>query len=94
MPYIKQSERDHLDGLLEELFTLPDNSTTKGRETAAGRINYVITKILKFQLSVYGESYDHYNSLIGVLECAKLELYRRRVALYEDVKIKENGDVY
>jgi hypothetical protein len=31
-----------------------------------------------------------------VLECAKLELYRRIVAAYEDEKIAdpENGDVY
>ena len=32
--------------------------------------------------------------LIGVLECAKLELYRRVAAPYEDDKIDENGDVY
>jgi hypothetical protein len=31
--------------------------------------------------------------LIGMLECAKLELYRRSVANYEDEKILENGDV-
>jgi len=28
-----------------------------------------------------------------VLEAAKLELYRRQVAVYEDAKIFENGDV-
>jgi len=31
---------------------------------------------------------------IGALECAKLELYRRVAAPYEDTKIAENGDVY
>ena len=31
--------------------------------------------------------------MIGALESAKLELYRRSIALYEDTKIKENGDV-
>ena len=31
---------------------------------------------------------------MGALECAKLELYRRVAAPYEDVKIMENGDVY
>jgi len=39
-------------------------------------------------------SYSDYNALVGVLECAKLEFYRRAVAAYEDKKIKENGDVY
>ena len=38
--------------------------------------------------------YHHYNQLIGVLECAKLELYRRLIAPYEDVKIIDDGDVY
>ena len=37
---------------------------------------------------------DELNAAIGVLECAKLELYRRVVAMYEDGKIKENGDVF
>jgi len=31
---------------------------------------------------------------VGVLECAKLELYRRIAAPYEDEKIVETGDVY
>jgi hypothetical protein len=34
------------------------------------------------------------NEAIGVLECAKLELYRRVAAPYEDEKIAESGDVY
>jgi len=38
--------------------------------------------------------YDDYNTLIGVLENIKLELYRRKIIPYEDIKIKENGDVY
>ena len=32
--------------------------------------------------------------MVGVLECAKLELYRRMAAPYEDEKIEDNGDVY
>jgi len=31
---------------------------------------------------------------VGVLECAKMELYRRVAAPYEDKKKEENGDVY
>ena len=30
---------------------------------------------------------------MGVLECCKLEFYRRVAAPYEDIKIEENGDV-
>jgi hypothetical protein len=39
-------------------------------------------------------NYDNFNEVIGVLECMKLELYRRMIAPYEDTKCKENGDVY
>jgi hypothetical protein len=38
--------------------------------------------------------YAHLNEVIGAIECAKLELYRRVAAPYEDLKISEAGDVY
>jgi len=37
--------------------------------------------------------YQTYNDVIGVLECIKQELYRRFVSKYEDLKIKQNGDI-
>ncbi len=40
------------------------------------------------------ENYDNYNTVIGVLESMKLEMYRRTVAPYEDLKVQENGDVF
>ena len=36
--------------------------------------------------------YADFCEAIGSLECAKLELYRLRVAPYEDTKIAENGE--
>lgn len=39
-------------------------------------------------------NYTVYNSVIGAMEAAKEEYYRRVVAPYEDIKIKENGDVF
>lgn len=57
----------------------------------AGELNYIITKLL---LATDPYNYNDYNTLIGVLECCKLEFYRRAVAVYEDTKIKKNGDVY
>ena len=38
-------------------------------------------------------SYQTYNDIVGVLDCAKMEIYRRLVAKYEDAKVEENGDV-
>ena len=83
MPYIKPSARDKVDKQIEALFKSSDGSM--------GQLNYIITKLL-----LLGEpaSYDDFNSLVGVLECAKMEFYRRKVALYEASKKEENGDVY
>lgn len=62
--------------------------------TNAGELNYVITRILLDYLNVNDTRYQTLNDCIGVLECAKLELYRRLAAGYEDQKAKEHGDVY
>lgn len=59
-----------------------------------GELNYVVSDIVDDYLRENGVSYNTINEVIGVLECAKLELYRRIAAPYEDRKLKENGDVY
>lgn len=84
MPYIKQYSRDELDPLIEDL------TKQIGR---IGDLNYVITSLL---IDYAGDNprYKDYNELIGVLECAKLEFYRRAVSSYEDEKCYDEGDVY
>ena len=59
-----------------------------------GELNYFITTMCKSWLEQHGTSYTSINDVIGALECAKLEFYRRIAVPYEDIKIKENGDVY
>ena len=60
-----------------------------------GDLNFVLTSEVLDYLRRNGEpKYADYNEAIGVLECMKLELYRRAVAPYEDSKIATNGDVY
>ena len=63
------------------------------RETGnnVGQLNYAITNLL---LATQPKTYAHYNELVGLLECVKLEFYRRAVAAYEEQKILDNGDVY
>lgn len=56
-----------------------------------GDLNYLISSILDKTIT---GSYKSINAAIGVLECAKLELYRRVAAPYEDTKKELNGDVY
>jgi hypothetical protein len=87
MPYIEKIQREACNSLLKELL---DKICYK---TKTGILNYIITKIL---LKAIGQTptYSRYNELVGVLECVKMELYRRAIAKYEDKKISENGDVY
>jgi len=62
--------------------------------TTAGELNFLITQTCLSFLAKTKGRYDDYNTIIGALEAAKLEFYRRAAAPYEDKKIKENGDVY
>jgi len=59
----------------------------------AGELNYALTVICHQYWRQNGENYQAFNDIIGALEGCKMELYRRRVAPYEDKKIEENGDV-
>ena len=60
----------------------------------AGEFNYFITCAIDNYLATEGLHYETINTIIGALECAKMEMYRRIAVPYEDIKIAENGDVY
>lgn len=87
MPYIKSENRKKYEKVLRELV---DIMKPLPLEEVDGELNYVVTKILK---DVYPLRYFHINKAVGVLECIKLEFYRRVAAPYEDLKMKESGDV-
>ena len=59
-----------------------------------GELNYAFTRMALGYIERHGKDYQHISEVIGALECAKLEFYRRLAAPYEDTKIAENGDVY
>lgn len=82
MPYIKQTIKNSLG---DRFVNSPDNP---------GELNYILTVIVRDYFRTHGANYRAANDIIGALEGAKLEFYRRVVAPYEDTKIKENGDVY
>lgn len=64
------------------------------RPMTAGELNYVLTKaIIKFWVNS-SRRYQDINDIVGALEGAKLEFYRRVAVPYEENKIKENADVY
>jgi len=88
MPYIKDEDRQAFDHFIEQLC-----EELEVEDFKAGEINYIISRIMNQALR--GKlNYAKINELIGVLECAKLELYRRVAAPYEDTKIRDNGEVY
>jgi hypothetical protein len=84
VPYIKPDERSKFDALIKGF---------SGNLGTEGELNYVVTSICQLYLKQHGLRYAHLNAVIGALECAKQELYRRIAAPYEDDKIRENGDV-
>ena len=59
-----------------------------------GELNYLFTEIALKYLDCKEESYETYNSIMGALECAQFELYRKKIAFYEDKKCQENGEIY
>lgn len=92
MPYIPQDQRSEidweLDCLLDELDLLMSRYPDKQAGILNYTISYIISKILKGNLN-----YANINMVVGVLECAKLELYRRLAGPYEDKAIAKNGDL-
>ncbi len=58
-----------------------------------GEANYVITKLIHLSLEGMHMDYSTVNAFIGVLECAKLELYRMVAVPYENKKRMENGPI-
>jgi len=96
MPYIKSQDRKYLDKSINQLaLKLIDHITSNDK--LCGQLNYVIFKIVKILTSkniIGGElSYARFNAIVGALDCCKTEISRRLIAPYEDLKIRENGDV-
>lgn len=80
MPYL-----DHL--------TSTDMKMGKAPRTG-GELNWTLTQACIRYVEVNGLSYRSINDVMGAMEAAKQEFYRRVAAPYEDKKIIENGDVY
>jgi hypothetical protein len=86
MPYIKKEDRKKFETALFYFNGIKINGP--------GDLNYIITSLCQKYLNSTEKKYTDYNAVIGALECAKIELYRRQIVAYEDQKIQENGDVY
>lgn len=82
MPYIPEWNRDALR---------PDPVRTAA---TPGELNFQFTELARRYVEEHGRSYGIINDVMGALEGAKLEFYRRVAAPYEQQKMLENGDVY
>lgn len=90
MPYIKEEDR-------QTFMVGPEGATygvyLSGIDTP-GKLNYLLTTVCDAYMKRGHKSYQEINDIVGALECAKMEFYRRIAIPYEEIKIKENGDVY
>lgn len=85
MPYIKKEDRPAIDFAVTALAKVARTD---------GELNYALTTLLDTYAETEGRCYMTYNSIIGILECVKLEYYRKRIAPYEETKEKLNGRVF
>ncbi|MBU0581472.1 MAG: hypothetical protein KKA19_09885 [Candidatus Margulisbacteria bacterium] len=83
MPYIgnqdRRKEMDAIFNLMEELGVKAD-----------GDLNYLLFKYCKYCIK---PGYNNYKNFLGELRQCCVEIERRLLAPYEDLKIKENKDV-
>lgn len=87
MPYVNQKTRDLVDNEVDALIkALYDNHWDPGM------LNYVFSRVVN-KLFKLNQCYTTINDLVGTLENVKAEFLRRKVAPYEDQKIKTNGDL-
>ena len=93
MPYIVSTKRAVLDKTISTLHhQLVELELDHATNNFEGNLNYTITKLLSLCYS--SPSYRELNDVVGVLECIKLEYYRKVGAPYEDNKEFENGPVH
>lgn len=91
MPYIDQEDRKKYDTQVDQLVKALKDSRLRGRWHAKD-LNYIISSLM-WKLWGTKPNYSTVNDLIGALECAKIEFYRRRVVTYESGALGRNGDL-
>ena len=87
MPYIKQEARKKYEEAITPLLRLIRNAPP-------GELTWCISVLTDTWLQSIKHGYAEMALAIGIMETAKLEMYRRCVAPYEDRKKAENGEVY
>lgn len=90
MPYIVKDMREKVEPAIKCLIEMADFTD----DEIEGVMNYVITTLLNKAMKREAKwRYKWINRVVGVLECAKLEFYRRIAAEREDNAIASNGEI-
>lgn len=84
MPYINQNDRKRI---------VYNGKIYVDAIKTAGELQYAIAVMIKDFIKRKGLNYQNCNDIMGAITGAGKEFYRRVVAPYEDLKIKDNGDV-
>lgn len=58
-----------------------------------GDLNYAISRLCLGWLAKFRPSYNKFNTAMGVLSCAAMEMYIARVSPYEAEARKRNGEI-
>jgi hypothetical protein len=90
MPYINQTRRNELDDKMSALLSVVHQSTSE-------EMNYIISTLLQKYIEVHDEKkldYSACNTIVGVLECVKLEFYNKLVTPFQNTKLNQNGKIY
>lgn len=84
MPYVDEEARDRLKYYF----------SGDGVPETPGELNYLITMVIKDYIWANELNYQTINDILGALDGASKEFYRRVAVPYEESKISLNGDVY
>ncbi len=88
MPHITPQRRPFVNRAIP----IPDEDVLAS--LSKGDINYVISRIVWRWVLAAGIDYESLSEGISVLQDAANELYRVKLAPYENEKINENGSAY
>ena len=98
MPYITKEKRIKIAREMNlDIFTHAMKNLNN-EFNLPGHLNYIIVQLCLDYITACSGSgnqptYGLLNEVIGALESAKLEFYRRKIVPFEIKKIKENGDL-
>lgn len=85
-PYVTSEARDRFRHITIEL---PEADIA-----TRGDLNYLLTCVIERYRKQHGTAYSAINDILGALDGASKEFYRRVAAPYENGKALYNGDVY